>query len=168
MLSRFFAGVLLLQIAGSVGPAMGDEPSPPKFSWEPRKAKDDGVEPSFLADTVVFSVSHGTGIGGGDLKLAAGRWPKKVVLRFLKFPALEGFSADANNIRLSAFLRHNDNQAVFFFDQQGKAVEDSAKAAWQLTFRRINDPQAIEIELPADFVSGTGKALRLDWVDAYR
>ena len=161
--------VLLALLAGIGSPTKGEDTAAPEFSWEfQKKGQDRRVEQKVTPDAAIFSVQDPSGIGSADVKLSAGRWPQKVVVRLEQFSSLEGFSAQANEIALHAFLPRDDKIGVTFFDEKGMRTDDSAKAAWRLHIRKINEPKAIEIELPVEFLPTNGKAVRLGWVDAYR
>lgn len=156
--------------------AFADDATPPKFEWKLKKPQD-RIETKLDGDGVVFVLKSETHIGEGSVALTAGAWPKRVVLRLLDFPALEGFSAENGVLKLEPRLGFDQDHADFAFDKTGHATEQADQAVFQLHIRRIDpkavDPKStdakyIEVELPPNFLPIAGKPLSLHWIDAYR
>src|SRR5689334_22594232 len=92
--SALFASILIDMVRA-------DDPAPPKFEWKLKRPQDK-IETKVDGDAVTFSLKSETHIGEGSVQISAGAWPKRVVLRLLDFPAIEGFSAEAGGVRLEA------------------------------------------------------------------
>ena len=160
----------------AMGAVFAADPTPPKFEWTLKKPKD-RIETKLAGDGVIFNLKSETGIGEGSVVLTAGAWPKRVVLRLLDFPALEGFSAEAGDVRLEASLGFPQDHSERAFDKAGHVTEQAGQAVFHVNIRRVDsktvDPKSpdgkyIEVELPPNFLPVPGKPLSLHWIDAYR
>ncbi|HZZ71303.1 MAG TPA: hypothetical protein VFE24_03565 [Pirellulales bacterium] len=144
------------------------EPAAPAYTVKLTNPAEDRVDTAITADSVTFTVKSHSGIGTGSIALAQGLWPKKVVLRFDNFPALEGFYVDNGRVRLDGGLGFGAASRDSYFDQGGKQGAKPVQAVYHLKMRRVKQPPCIEVELPANLLPAVDKPLSLQWIDAYR
>lgn len=90
---------------------------------------------------MIFDITSDRGIGRGNIELAKGQWPPKVVLH-LHLKGLEGLNISSSNRNVE---RHELNA----------------------TKHKSNSTDYYEVIVPDELLSGTTK-LDLEWVDFYR
>lgn len=145
---------------------------PPRFEFKVVK-QGDAIAAKERDKRTVFVVTSKTGIGGGEILLAAGDWPADVTLRFEYadgqgngFKMLEDFSLATGRLRVAG--SHKQSGAVPFYlaDAAGQYAKDQPPAGH---LRVTIDPKdgALEVTLPSHLLVGA-KKVHLTWIDAYR
>lgn len=112
----------------------------------------------------VLAVESESGIGSAEITLAAGSWPKTIVLR-LGVKDLEGFHAENGVLRIHTSLGHAKPE-VSQRAEDGKWKEAPAEDRHRISVRRAGDK--IEVELPAVLFSEGRPSIRVQWIDYYR
>ena len=120
------------------------------------------VKVSHQGDTTVFHVADKFGIGNATIKLATGKWPKKVLVR-LQLAGLEGFTLTVEK----KVLRRSDLK-VRMLDSKGKPLPGRylLKPTGANASKRVAG--YYEVELPATLLTAAVKEIKLSWVDFYR
>jgi hypothetical protein len=124
----------------------------------------DKIEIKISAERAVISVLSESGIGGAQMKLAAGKWPKEVVLK-LALKELEGFNAECGDLRIHTGLGH-DKPEVFHRAADGTWKEAKAEDRHVVKIGRADG--RIEVVLPAVLFTDERKAVSVQWIDYYR
>ncbi|MBL8798431.1 MAG: hypothetical protein JNM56_31340 [Planctomycetia bacterium] len=162
----------LLALLALAGLAIEGRPNPDtatrgaSFNFKARKA-DDRVKVSQTREGVVLRVTCPSGIGDLEVSLKEGDWPERLTLQ-LEVGMLEWFAVTNGRLTLSGNLREAGEQGVLGFDERGQRVEDRAKAVHTLRMKADGKQRLIEIVLPAGFCAKDTKALKFDWIDAFR
>ena len=130
-----------------------------------KKGPHDGLRQIKVAhqdDTTIFHVTDKFGIGAGVIKLAAGKWPQKILVR-LHLTGLEGFGLTIGKKVLS-----RSDLKVRMLDAKGKPLP----GRYLLKSTGPNSSQRIagyyEVEVPAKLLKADVKEIKLNWVDFYR
>ncbi|MFP6604708.1 MAG: hypothetical protein VB862_19400 [Pirellulaceae bacterium] len=120
------------------------------------------IKVSHQGDTTIFHVTDKFGIGSAAIKLATGKWPKKVLVR-LHLTGLEGFGLTIGK----KVLTRSDLQ-VRMLDAKGKPLPGRylLKSTGPNASKRIAG--YYEVEVPAMLLTAAVKEIKLSWVDFYR
>jgi len=120
------------------------------------------IKVSHQESTTIFNVTDKFGIGGGVIKLATGKWPKKVLVR-LHLAGLEGFG-----LTIGKKVLTRSDLKVRMLDAKGKPLPGRylLKSTGPNASKRIAG--YYEVELPATLLTAAVKEIKLSWVDFYR
>lgn len=114
------------------------------------KKEEDQVAVKVEGDTVVYSISSPSGIGGATISPWKG-WPKQVIIR-LHLRGLESFTVSNGKIKLSASVLK-----IKILDANGKPLQTLP-----------DEDGYFEITLPKALLQENPKSLTLGWIDFYR
>lgn len=110
----------------------------------------DRMEVSRVDNTDRVTITHRFGIGQAVLKPAGDRWPPRIVLRFVDFPALEGLTITAVD------------DAGREFDREELSLSREGLLA------RSNVHGTAAIPVPDRLLTSSTDSIRIEWVDYYR
>mgnify|MGYP001171883660 FL=1 len=168
LLLVFFAATSFAEIkAGSTEQGLtAANKSGARFQLEYKKKgpRDAGrqIKVAHQGDTTIFHVTDKFGIGSAAIKLAAGKWPKKVLVR-LHLAGLEGFG-----LTIGKKVLTRSDLKVRMLDAKGKPLPGRylLKSTGPNASKRIAG--YYEVELPATLLTAAVKEIKLSWVDFYR
>jgi hypothetical protein len=135
----------------------------------------DQIKSTSDCDKVTFDISCPSGIGGGKITLAKGKWPDTVILR-IHLTGLEFFSLTSGKLKLSgSVLSHSGNKRQLSLSEEGKEGARDAGAEIKV-FDAAGKPVKglpgkggyFEIPLPKAILDGQPKSLEFGWIDFYR
>jgi len=115
-------------------------------------------------DGVRLRVKHGGGIGGAEIKLEEGVWPR-MRLELDGFQLLEFVDLSTDQIQITTSLRQAPGCEVKVRKPDGGWQGDPKKERWKVPLMQKGN--TIVIEVPAEMCKGS-KVLRLAWIDAFR
>jgi hypothetical protein len=148
-------------------PEAKSEPGIPQFTYKFRKAEDE-IRTSLEKDGIVFHIASKSGIGDAEITLLEGSWPKNITFQFVKSAEyLEYFLVSNGRIKLHGSLRVRP-KSVWFYDQNGRNVEDRNKAVYTMMIQYKEEERLMEVILPPNFCSQHTKTLRTEWINAFR
>jgi hypothetical protein len=145
-----------------------------EFEITTRKPADE-IKAAIDGNKATFDVSCPSGIGGGTITIAKGKWPDTVVVR-LHLGGLESFSLSNGKLKLSGSVSsHSGNKRQLSLSDVGKKGERDAGTEIKV-FDAAGKPVkglpgkggCFEITLPKALLEGQPKSLNLYWVDFYR
>jgi hypothetical protein len=139
------------------------------------KKSADQIKAIVDGDKVTFDISCPSGIGGGKVTLAKGKWPETVIVR-LRLTGLEFVSLTGGKVKLSgSVLSHSGNKRQLSLSEDGKKGERDAgteikvfDAAGKSVTGLPGKGGCFEILLPKALLESQPKSLQLGWIDFYR
>jgi hypothetical protein len=146
-------------------PAARAEEKPPQYTAKLQKAED-RCQIEETKDGAVFVITSDTGIGKAEVAALAGRWPERVVFRFVKMTNLEQFQISDPGLTLAALLRRGETKSTFLFDRDGKDTKDPDKAAFTIIVEQKKDGMEVVVS-PSGPFREAGK-WKITWINAYR
>lgn len=162
-----------LLLAALAAPLCAAEP--PSFKITVKRAQD-AVTVKVERDTVVFTVTSPSGIGGASVALERGRWPAAVVVR-LRLSGLEAFAATCGQYKLTASMVSPAEKPKRFYFTVGDderplpseaALRPCDAQGKPITAGLLPEGGYFEVCLPKALFSGASKPLELGWIDFYR
>ena len=172
-MNRRLMRILCLVLAVMTGPHCAA--GPPSFKITVKKAQD-AVAVKVEQDTVVFTVSSPSGIGGASVALERGPRPAVVVVR-LRLHGLEAFAATCGRLRLSASMISGAGKPkrLYFADGDQErplppeaTVESCDAQGRPISGGHLPEGGYFEVRLPKVLFSDASKPLELGWIDFYR
>jgi hypothetical protein len=138
-----------------------------KYQFMLRKGED-AIEERKEKDRTLFVATSKSGIGGVQVTLAEGQWPRTVALRLQYskdrgFTNLEAFTLQTARLHVSGSLRRSGDMELYFLGPDGKPGDLAGKA--KVTVE--NKDGGLIVTLPAFLLTGARDA-RFEWIDAYR
>ncbi|CDI03552.1 hypothetical protein BN873_590002 [Candidatus Competibacter denitrificans Run_A_D11] len=120
---------------------------------------------------LVVLVTDSHGIGRATLFLVSGQWPETATLKFRYGPnrgfhSLENLVITTNRLQIQSSGSTAAKMPFYFADVQGQ-FHLSDTAAGELTVSINQQPEALEVELPAYTLVGS-RQVEIAWIDAYR
>ena len=142
------------------------------------RKEEDRVRAEVNGDTVIYSISCPSGIGGAAISPWRG-WPKQVVVR-LHLRGLESFTISSGNMKLSASVQsRGDNMRMLHLSGDGEERNvEQGSPYW--TEMKILDAKGkllqglpdrggyFEVTIPKILFQENPKSLTLGWIDFYR
>jgi hypothetical protein len=132
---------------------------PPRYEFQVVKPGD-AIVAKERDKRTVFVVSSKAGIGGGEIRLAAGDWPADVTLRFEYveglgngFKTLEDFSLATGRLRVAGSHKQSGALPFYLADAAGQYAKDQPPAGHlRVTFAPKDG--ALEVTLPTHLLVG--------------
>ena len=124
-------------------------------------------------DRTVFTITSESGIGGADITLRKGTWPKHVTARFSYtkdrgFSKLEGFTLTTAHLQISHSVPGaGEHRMPFWLAGPDGKFEQMKPAAGALNVTAANRSGALELDFPAHLCVGS-REIKLTWIDAFR
>lgn len=176
---RVPAAAIVLALLAAVPPGhrAADAPPPPlpEPAWGLREVEGGtrGEQPEFSVEgeTTVVRLVHGGGIGHTRLERAGDEWPRRVVIRFERFPFLEAFGASNERVAVQGFWGHangNPGGIVPLLKVVPTGQPDQRQVVGRVPLSIAKTKTGFEVEIPRDLLDPKTKRLVLHWVDAHR
>ncbi len=157
--------VSLIGAGGELGVLDGDRWS---IERNGRRERVDNVTIEATTDQVVVVVRRRFGIDHAAIRSTTGKWPKRVILRFEEFPALEGLRIGAGSRSAATFLNGGQDKSdgpVVLKDTTAKPGAPAGKVVIPM----VRKKGGIEVQIPAELIPRSEReSLSLQWVDFYR
>jgi hypothetical protein len=132
-------------------------------------------------DSLVLDIRSPKGVGNAEVTLAPGQRPRNLVLR-VHLKGLEDFRFGYGDTTVLTTVQTSGEGPIsdrvhggFTIKDGPPVIIDETDPHW-MTVRVVGDSQSIplddgdyfEVEAPPDFLQGSERTFRLNWVDFYR
>lgn len=169
---RLFVGAAIALLAGMIGgcQSLSQIEDKPAIAVELRKAEDQAGVRSAANVTEVF-VRSVSGIGGARLDLAQEEWPARLELTF-ELARLEFIQIANGNVRVTGSLPGRDGRrptpvrVAETGTPVGEGTDVPPGSIYDLRITRSDT--GVHVVVPPAMLKRGGRALEIEWIDAYR